>query len=451
MEGGALVKETYKIESPSLAAKQNSVTTKAATAIADMVEILNGIKKEDLNKILLEVDDNTTFTANFTAMGLIRTQDAKWYLSLKSYTALLQTSEMTNTQSDCYKANADCTITNWCGKTNVELKNAAMQWIAGHSRLVKAIPDTKGISVAEIEKVYNANPNLKEIHNLAKFNTNLKVNNDVLLTQINSFAKPTIGIFASEPEKLKDLTLKFNLESAEVGQYEAELDFNYGILSNKEADITLGSKKEVTSAPKAKENPLLKSGYLYSLADDKTILVGATAGKLFELQNNAGIFYKRIPVKLSVELYGGEAGIKYGLSNNALVRPANLMKWFATDGTLKGNDTKSGDNYNMSVIASSVPQLMNGLYYYPKGGTLKIIKGEKGGTISAKTTAVITAQTQVTIPQRSQPDTALQISEIDQKIDNELTMDAVVAQVIAQNACVVGDVISWNEKKMLSN
>ena len=64
---------------------------------------------------------------------------------------------------------------------------------------------------------------------------------------------------------------------------------------------------------------------------------------------------------------------------------------------------------------------------------------------------MITAQTQVTIPQRSQPDTALQISEIDQKIDNELTMDAVVAQVIAQNACVVGDVISWNEKKMLSN
>jgi hypothetical protein len=249
------------------------------------------------------------------------------------------------------------------------------------------------------------------------------------------------ALFSTNTDKLKELTLKFNSTTAEVGKYSVELDYDYAS-AGKEMQVTLGSKTQVPNAPNANQNPLLTAGFNVVAPETATILSKAANGIILESNNNTVLFYKTIPVKLNVSLNQGETAFAYKLALDNYTAPNNLINWYI-GGALKGSGANMG-NSTFAFPFANITQIQ-GIYYYPPLGQLAILEGKTGGRVSANALVLSPERAEANINTARQGPTALQL----QINPDSVTLDNVLAAVKAQTACPAPNTVVWNEAVLI--
>ncbi|MFA6065371.1 MAG: carboxypeptidase-like regulatory domain-containing protein [archaeon] len=453
-----LLAEDYKIKSTSLTPeKTKNIIDKTGTALGDMVAVLevDAIGAKDYNSILLEVDKNDTFKEYFTkTLAMTEVNADKYYLSLKSYAEL---NRIVNGNTTCTTNGKNCIITNWCGQTSTDLNVDAFAWMSTHSKLVKGIYYTANMDKADIEKVYQANGKLNQIHKLALFSTGV-LGNDLLLTAITDVkARPKADLFTTSAN-YNDLRLEFTgaiKESATVGQYSAEFDYDYSKsdADAKTMDVNLSTVRDIKGAVNATKNALLVGGFNENVIPQEGLLMNNTRGTIFEYKDGKLNFYKTIPVKLDAALNAGEVGITYGLGQqNSFTFPTQLINWYATNGMLQGTGRLNAVNktYTMAVQKSQNPQSLKGMYYYPQNGALSIATGVAGGRIVG--TALVlgnnaSGQAEIKLQQQGATPLELRINPSEKDV---VTMDKIRTAVVAGDACATQDsTIVWNEANLI--
>ncbi len=456
-EKGTLVTKTGSIASDLLPKeKVDSISNfSSAAAISDMISVLDGIK--DKNSLLLEFDENTTYNAQYDALKMTKV-GTKRYMTLNGYIELLKvlrTEEgKTNPQSDCNIDNKSCTV-NYCG-SNVTLEPAAFFGTIIRGKLMQGIIDKahKDMNKSDIELIYTQNPKLKTIHNLAKFDSSLSgtVKPSLLLTSIPALGKGKIDTeLLAKATGLEGLTTEFiGTTSSEVGLYSAELDYD---LKNdtKQVKVTLGEKKPVANALKASENVLLKGGFDFPTVSTQDALVNTTKAIIVQLDAGAtsGVFYNRIPVKLTATLYGTETNLSYIPTQTSIARPKEIIKWYNSSGVEIGNDNLGGQYYTINVKPTGQVQIIKGIYYYPVGGVLGVSSGITGGTLNAKSvTQLVQFDSTQTIPGRNQQGFAIESAEVSAAA-SKMTLDNVLELINNKTACVQTDSIVWNEASLI--
>ena len=437
---------------------QQSITNIDNTAtLNDVIGVLNKVLSQEGDAILVELDDNSIHESTFDALKMAKIIvgiKAKRYMPLKAYLELIKAMAIEESKnSDCREGGKDCQI-NFC-QNKVTLTNKAFEYLASQSnaRLIKGIPD-KTLTDKEIEKIYSVNPVLNIIHTLAKYNTNLSkeganvgLKTSLLLTNIPDTSKrPQETLFDVGSQAIRDLRLNFNLEKTEIGAYPVEIDYIYSDVDAKEANIIIGSKMNLSDAPKAMSNVLLMTGFDTEEVSRGAILQNSINGTIIEYKDNKALFYKRIPVKLTVDLYGQETGFNYSPVDQSISRPRNLINWYTNDSQSKGVDKLVGTGYTFSVTQQPTPQTIKGIYYYPSFGELELRRGNSGGVLVANTVAWKTLRESVNIPKKDEALSVLSITNLD---PTKFTLDDLLEEIKAQRACPIDQGIVWNEQKLI--
>ncbi len=456
----ALVTRAYKIPSDLLLKdKVDSISNLLTNlaAIPDMIAVLDSINPKDKNSILLEFDNNKSFEAQYTALGMTSV-GKKSYMTLNGYIELLKVlrDEEAKDASDCKIDNKACTVT-YCG-SSAKLDPVAFFNIIARGKLVQGIIDKpyKDMNKVDVELVYTHNPKLVEVHKLAKFDSELAssgISSSILLTAIASLGESkNTTVWLNKATGLEGMNTEFvNATSTQVGLYSVELDYDLKD-ATKTVKVILGEKKVVTDAPKAVDNVLLKAGFNFPAADAQNSLNSTTTATIVEMTQGAisGVFYKRIPVKLTVTLYGTETGLTYVPTETGKARPAQLIKWYNSNNVEMGIDKYVGGYYTIPVKTTGQVQIIKGIYYYPESGDLGVSSGITGGIIIAKAGGALVGFDQsYPIPGKNQPGVGIQASPVSTAA-NQMTLDTVIKLVNDKQACIKDNSITWNEKNLIS-
>jgi hypothetical protein len=434
-------------------------------SISAMKGILEKIYVKEGDAMVLEVDKNDEHTKQFKDLNMVEVEGtSKWYLPLANYIKLAEIMDKKQYDSTgCASASGTCTISNSeysCNKavSSITITAKAMNWISTQSVLKKGILEKNNQDINSQERVYLENPKLNNIHKLAVMNSDRnKLNNSIAssayLTKVTKFEKPATGVFTEVDNALASYNIKFMQETAEVGAYSVELKYNIcARTKSNDANVEIKRIGDVLNAPKAKDNILLTSGYATVEVKGSDALDNAIGGAII-IENAAkqAQFYKRVPVRMDVTLYGGESS--FGYKPQSLLSSApSLINWYFSTGTLKGKDAKGpGGYYGIQVVPQSGPQSLKGIYYYPEEGVLAIPKGNAtGGTITATAKNLFTATASATIPTGQLPNSKIELTGMDFNPEaGKVTLEVIVEQVNAQNACPTPSGIFWNEAKIL--
>jgi hypothetical protein len=451
-----LVNDVGKIPAELLPAEKvtsiSDLTSPAA--LADMIAVLEGITAKDKNALLIEFNSSDEVnTVHITKVG------AKMYMSINSYIGLLKTLKVEEEKgnSDCAIDNKTCNVT-FCG-TNINLGTDTAFKTIIHGKLVKGVIDQPHLLMnkADIELIYTQNPTLNAIHKLAKFDSELVasgINPSLLLTNITKLGESkNTQVWLNKTAELAGLNTNFiNATNAQIGLYSAELDYDLE-KETKTVNVTLGEKKAITKAPKAINNVLLKAGFNFTPAESQKAFTNSIKGTIVELTQGtaSGVFYKRIPIKLTATLNGTETGLTYTPVQTAIARPSELIRWYNTNKIEIGTDRLSGTNYTISVKPTGQMQTISGIYYYPNGGELGISSGITGGTLSAKSvsTLVTYSSDNMTIPGKNQQGLAFQANPVSEKA-NTMTLDTVLELIKNKQACIQENSVVWDEKSFIN-
>lgn len=454
-EEGGIVTQSYIIPKELLdASKVKQISDMSGSSISDMISILNTIN--DKNSVLLEFDYNSTFDAQYTDLGMTKLGN-KQYMTLNGYIKLLEVlrTEDANNASNCNKDNTVCVV-KYCGR-DAKLDPKAFFGTIVKGRMVQGIIDKahKDMDKNNIELIYAKNPRLDAVHKLAKFDSELTskgLSKSLLLTTI-----PVLGASSSDVallEKhsgLEGLRVEFiKTTNTTVGRYSVELDYD---LRNdtKVIKATLGERKEVSEAPRAIDNVLLNSGFNFIAADSAMMYTDSINGIILKQSASSlsGIFYKRVPVKLTVILNGTEDQLSYYPRATGAVLPVELIKWYNSNGVTIGNDKLMESAYSIGVKSNGQAQTIKGIYYYPNGGDLGVLAGVTGGTINARAFAIAQFDSTQSIPGKNQQGIGIQSSDLGAAADR-MTLDDVVKLVKDKHACISSNTIVWNENKIMS-
>ncbi len=443
--------------------------TQTQNKIPTMITLLSGITDESI-LVKFNVKTGTSaseFNTMFEQIGAAKDVSGRhYYIPVQNYKLLIETAN--NTEA-CKRTGADCDITGPCGKP-VRLLNKAFEWLAkeeaGLTIINGVVSETQDTN--EIELVYNANPKLNAIHDLAVFDSDLKsgVHEDLLLTQM-SFNETNTTAFRtwaasftlqSGGQSLKEFIvddekeLAFENATANVGQYKAQIDFNYCNAENNVADITdLIKRSAVTDAENAEKNILLKRAFVTT--PQRGAAAVSSAGTIIDSQ---GKFYETVPVKLTVTPIAGEKALIY---SPLIGNPQTLIKWRNSSGAIVTTDSRDptairNANPNAdttyliaSLNPSATAQTLNGIYYYTQGANLRVAAGQKTQTYNATYVGGATG----TINPKTVSGGTNNIAVIEIPSSAVPTLKDIVEKVKSGIACISedGSNITWNETELL--
>ena len=433
----------------------NDATVAPVTNMLALIETAN-IPAKDQAKILIK----------FTALDAEKVKDIKvdlglieakvgastyYYLSLANYKAL--NDAIRNAYTAC-NTTGNCTIT-MCGAT-IKITPEEMKAIAeGSPRLVMAITLSDADKTpTEAEKVLMQNTSLAEIKKYAIFNSESQIegaSKELYLAQITSGKKASDeAINNASLSEYKDYSVNYYIgtdkkENLEIGKYTAEMDLN--LCAGAEKTIKLVVKEtEMKEAPEAKKNILLQKEFeaetdIDSITDlSNAVIVGAYEGKTK--------LFSRTPIKLSVEVYGGENSLNYTTKKNiAAGANISLIKWY--DGSSSGADKKVPTGFTYALPASTSAKTLQGIYYYTNDGAIIFQANMLGGKVSAQVVSgegTINPQTVMLPTNKTQSTQAMELTG-----STILTLNSVVKKTIEGTACIAvdGQKILWNETQLL--
>ncbi|MCX6803145.1 MAG: hypothetical protein NTY48_01090, partial [Candidatus Diapherotrites archaeon] len=464
-----IVPSDYYSENKTILAKPESTN-----GLAEMLKVTGKIRTAQKEKILIEFPSSTS--GSFASkLGMTKLND-KYYMTLARYEGIITSIKSVGA---CDEKGKDCVITP-CGEAvsiTISVNEAQALASANGAKFVsglyekvdstgKIIPGSD-LNDEEKEKVYAAWPDsLDKIHQLAKYNTKLVdsgLNSGLAGDMKTTMIKDTTialkqDLLTKLPDAIKSLKIEFKdkskneMKTLQIGRYPMEIDFDYSNKDATTATIIVSDLNTVDNAPRAAQNAMLMSGFEPTPTPKETILENSIQGTILgtKVSGNEMLFYKRVPMKLTVELRGGETGFSYRPTDPNFTMPTNLINWHEFGGIVKGLDAfLTSGFFGIKLSPQASAQDIKGIYYYPENGTLMIQPGNTGGSVIAKIMTYKPMTLNAVIPKKNESYSTIQATDI-KLID--MTLDNVLKEVIDPNgfACPADGAINWNETKLLS-
>lgn len=427
--------------------------------INNMLTLIQNIPTKDQNKVLVKFGALNIAEESLnkvkTGIGLVEVSvgsSKTQYMPLSYYIEL--NSKIRENYSNCNEPNTACEIT-VCGQ-NISITPEAMKSLAeGLPSLVMGTSvEEADKNVLEAEKVIAQNAKFAEIKKYAIFDSNSSVagaSKEIYLTQITQGKKPTdTAINNASLSEYKDYSINYYIgndkkDTLTIGKYTGELDLN--LCTNAEKTIKLTVKEtELKEAPEAKKNILLQKEF--EIETDADSITDSSRGAIVGTYDGKTKLFSRTPVKLTVDLYGGENALNYTI-NKTIASTANLslIKWY--DGTTAGNDKKVSTGFVYALPASTSAKTIKGIYYYTNNGAIIFQANMFGGKVTAQVASgegTINPITVMIPTNKTQSTQAMELTG-----GNEINLNDVTKKVIEGKACIAvdGQSVIWNETQLL--
>jgi len=430
-EGGDLVLLPYTISEKILTDKKVQVDEikkgNARTDVAPiswMVEVLDKIPSSERKEVLIAI--SKIYLLNVKEdIGMTAVDDIN-YLPLDTYMAI-NTAIATN-YDNCNTLPSCEIVLN--GKT-ITLQASTMKAISENGSLVRGV--IVGMESEEDKKaIYAANPKLEAVYKLAK------ENKDIYVTGIDEFVEPVEEF--NKSFKIEHTTT-FMKDDTTPGKYDYNIDTMYcADTTNRIMEIELAELEMEAKENKAKDNVILQNGFIVTEENIYRGLENTTSAILLEAKTDGMRLYERIPVQITVVATGGAKAIVYnptqvGAASN------NLITW---NGAM--NDTVQGRNFIVQLPSPMQPTPYNGIYYYPKDGSLSMTLDMGNGNVSAR---ALILNTTTSAPQEigNGKSATIQMGQLKQP-----TLSDVITLVQKQEKVCMsedGQTINWKEAKLV--
>ncbi|MBT7241241.1 MAG: carboxypeptidase regulatory-like domain-containing protein [Candidatus Diapherotrites archaeon] len=350
-------------------------STSDIIALNWMVDVLSDIETEEetsADELMIMVNKVNLETSTFKeddakALGMSKVED-NYYLPLSTYKEMNKEIYALG-DTDACDTGGNCVVT-FCGSEKT-ITPDTMKAISEKGALVRGVIEDKA-DEKDIRAIYNANPKLEKIFEIAK------ENKDVYITGIKAFDKPAEEFHKTfkATHTSEFFTGNDATTTLEPGKYDYNLDTTY-CKEDRTMEVTLVRLEMDEKENKASDNVLLQEGF--KVGED-TSLQYSTNAVIVEADIGGGaIFYKRTPVQVTVTTSGGAKAIVYN-PTEPLTTSDHLITW---NGSM--TDTKlSGNTFSQTIPVSLQEQTFNGIYYYPNAGSLSIMLNQGNGSVSAK-------------------------------------------------------------------
>lgn len=375
-------------------------------SLTNMVTLLEQINNADLHREIFLLVEGISGTG-FNQIGTRKTTTL--YVPISTYLEI--------NKKVLEKINAGNTVTQISLDNGATITTEQMQTLAKSGRLVELIrEDTlRDDDIARINRIYDANPRLKEINELTKINS-------VYVTNIGRLNLPSGFVRAGLNEFSDFVELKEGFRGA--GQYNLEIDLNYKQIvqgSNVDVDLIFSNKR---GAPRASENIILQNDFKFN----------NVAGLTNTIADQRGI-YNNIPVRITATINAQQEALSYRFDQ--LTTPNKIIDWVFDGQSLTENN--AGQNKIINLPITQTAKTITGTYLHPKGQVL-IINPVRTGTASVSATArILSNETKTTTASTST------VGNIQFTTTPDITVQRIIDLVKNDNACVLPGQIVWNE------
>lgn len=409
-QNGELISRDYEIPAEIKNEINGEFITNLDTAdnlgIAEMIKLLNAINNEDKDEeVFLKITNNATYQNNLSALGYL--VGSNFYIPLEIYININKKLNKSTPEYDINGITLNANLMKYMAESNPKLVE-----------LVR-VDATNGNS-ERINRVYEANPRLKRMNELA-------TDANIYITNIDSLELPQGEIDNARFSDASGFETTINNMQG-IGKYSLQIDLNYKKLNEDKLDAEINLSNYETVG-KAVNNVLLTSDFKLSEAKKASNVIA-----------DKDSVYNNIPVEIEAGVHAQLEALAYSLTNYSN-SGEYLIDWTFNGLNLSETKLASG-KYVVSIPVGASAKTLKGTAYLPADVALNFDPVQIGEAAITANTKIIGNETRSVRLTNSNPGN-IQFS-INPGIEN---VAKVVEQVKKENACVMDGKIIYNKNK----